>query len=367
MSIDIFDGKHVNMPWLKDRTILLTKHGSHAYGLNNETSDLDMKGVAIAPIGHYLGFTNVFEQAEGRSADKSFEYVIFELRKFFKLATDCNPNVIEILFTDDSDLIFLSPLGKKLRENRDLFLSSKAKHTFSGYAIAQLKRIKGHRAWLLNPPKAAPTRAEYNLPERTVIPADQLMAAQSQITKQLDRWEFKDLELVDPSVRIAIMEAMSQTLAEIKLGTDERFRAAGKILGFSDDFLEVIEAERRYKSRQNEWAQYQNWKATRNPARAELEARWGMDTKHSQHLVRLMRMCSEILLTGKVNVKRTEDREELKSIRAGAWSYEKLIEWAEQEDKKLETAYKESKLPRAPDREKLDSLCVELIQEINRG
>lgn len=366
MTVDIFnDNKHVNFPWLKERTILLTKHGSHAYGLNTETSDLDMKGVTIAPINHYLGFTNTFEQAEGHADDKSYEYVIFELKKFFKLAADCNPNVIEILYTDDSDLLFLSPVGKKLRENRDLFLSRKAKHTFSGYAMSQLKRIRGHRAWLLDPPKAAPTRSEFNLPERTVVPADQLMAATAQITKQLDRWEFKDLELLDASVRIPVMEAMAETLAEIKLGADEKFRAAGRVLGFSDNFLEILEAERKYKSRQTEWAQYQNWKATRNPARAELEAKHLYDVKHGMHLVRLMRMCGEILTTGKVHVKRTEDRDELKAIRAGEWSYDRLVEWAEKIDKSLETVYKESKLPHAPDREKLDRLCIELVQEIN--
>mgnify|MGYP001607055563 CR=1 FL=1 len=46
--------------------------------------------------------------------------------------------------------------------------------------------------------------------------------------------------------------------------------------------------------------------------------------KHAMHLVRLMRMCKEILITCEVVVKRP-DREELLAIRNGAWSYYKLI------------------------------------------
>src|ERR1039458_5020213 len=34
--------------------------------------------------------------------------------------------------------------------------------------------------------------------------------------------------------------------------------------------------------------QYNGWKAQRNPKRAELEAKFGYDTKHAMHLVRLM-------------------------------------------------------------------------------
>jgi predicted nucleotidyltransferase len=36
-----------NLTWLPGRTIFLAKHGSHAYGTNITTSDLDIKGVAI--------------------------------------------------------------------------------------------------------------------------------------------------------------------------------------------------------------------------------------------------------------------------------------------------------------------------------
>jgi hypothetical protein len=74
-----------------------------------------------------------------------------------------------------------------------------------------------------------------------------------------------------------------------------------------------------------------------------------------------MRMCREILETGEVRVRRP-DREEILGIRNGAWSYDQLIAWAEQEDKALDEAARTSPLPRGPDRDALDALCIELVE-----
>lgn len=348
-----------NLRWLSGRVIYLTLHGSHAYGTNTLESDEDFKGVAIPPREYFLGFVKHFDQAEFRAPNP--DMVIFDLRKFMGLAADCNPNVIEVLWTDPSDHMVLTKLGEKLLEGRDKFLSRKAKHTFSGYALSQLKRIQGHYRWLKTPPTAPPTRKEFDLPERTVIPADQLEAAQAAIKKQLDRWSFKDLENVDEPTRIGIINSMSDALAEMNIGTDEQFRAAGRILGFSENFLELLDRERHYNGRMTEWKQYQDWKKNRNPARAAIEEKWGYDCKHAYHLIRLLRMCREILTEGKVVVKRP-DREELLAIRNGAWKYEELVEWAQKQDTELVEVMKTSKLPHAPDREALDKLCIELVE-----
>lgn len=79
------------------------------------------------------------------------------------------------------------------------------------------------------------------------------------------------------------------------------------------------------------------------------------------HLVRLMRMCEEIL-QGKGVIVRRPDKEELLSIRHGAWTYEQLIEWAGNKEKELEELYKTSKLPSHPDREAIDKLCIKLVE-----
>lgn len=345
-----------SLPWLASWTQLLVKSGSHAYGTNTPTSDLDVKGVAIAPSDYYMGFSKNFEQAECKD---EVDGVIYEMRKFFRLCTDNNPNILEVVWTDDDGVLFETRLGKELRGMRELFLSRKVKHTFSGYAASQLKRIRGHYKWLKDPPKAQPLRGDFKLPERTLIPADQLTAANSAVQKKIDSWQM-DLSFVDDAVRAGINAELHRVLDEQELHGEQWSRAA-RAIGLDDNFIELMEREKQYESAKKTWQQYQEWKTNRNEARSALEAKWGYDTKHAMHLVRLLRMCREILEGKGVLVKRP-DAAELLEIRNGAWTYEELVEWAEAEDKALDVVARTSPLPRTPPREQLDLLCRSLIQ-----
>ncbi len=352
-----------SMPWLKDSIILVTRAGSHAYGTALPTSDLDFKGVAIPPPEYFLGFVKKFEQAEQR---QPYDATVYDIRKYFNLAADCNPSIIESMFVDEEDVIYKTDAGITLRKHARLFLSKKAKHTFSGYAYSQLKRIQRHYAWLTSPPKKEPTRADFGLPEYTVIAADQRGAAMAAIKKVVDEWNgLLDFDSInDPALAIGIRNQIEKYLTDIRIGQDDIWKAAARTVGLDDNWLEILKQERGYNSARDEWKQYQHWKATRNPQRSELEAKYGYDTKHGMHLVRLMRMGYEILSTGNVLVKRP-DAEELLAIRAGAWTYEQMIEYAERMEKKMQEAYDTSLLPRAPDRSYLDELCQELVEKQN--
>jgi hypothetical protein len=352
-----------NLTWLPERIIYITKHGSHAYGTAIPTSDLDIRGICIAPKEYYFGFSKSFEQAIQAEPDLT----IFELRKFFNLAIDANPNVLELLFTDQSDHLLTTPLGEKLLTNRELFLSKKVKFTFQGYAYSQMKRIVTHRRWLLNPVEKQPSRGDFGLPERTVIPADQLAAAQAAISKKVDEWAWNELENVGPDIRIALQTEFTRRLLEITQWSEDQvvgkvWQAAGTALGFDTNFIQVMDQERRYLASFREFQQYQDWKKNRNPIRAEMEAKFGFDGKHALHLVRLSRCCKELLLTGKLNVRRS-DAEELLSIRKGAWTFDQLINWFEKQAVEIEEAYLSSSLPRSPNRFKIDELCISIVEE----
>lgn len=351
-----FLGKHSNLPWLEDRTILLVRHGSHAYGTNIATSDEDFKGVAVPPAEYFHGFSRKFEQAESHSPDA----VIYDIRKFMQLAADCNPNIIEVLWGDSSNILSCNPQGALLIEARSEFLSKKARFTFAGYAIAQLQRIQTHRKWLLDPPTAPPVRSHFGLSEAPSIAKEQLQAVQSQVQKQLDRWNEDFSNEVDEATKIQIREHIAQYLTELQIAAQDRFTAAARSLGLEENFIHYLQKEREYGAARQRWDQYNNWTRTRNTARAELEAKYGYDTKHAGHLVRLLRMCREILTEGRVIVYRP-DAEEIKSIRAGAWSYDQLIGWAQEQEAGLEELYQKSPLPKFPNREKLDSLCQEIV------
>lgn len=357
----IFD--QVSKPWLQDRTILLVRHGSHAYGTSTPESDEDFKGVAIAPRSHYLGFVKSFEQEEIKPPREP-DTVIYDIRKFFSLAAACNPNIIEVLHVDPEDHIIVSPIGESLLSHKDKFLSKKARYTFSGYAKSQLSRIRTHRRWLLDPPKAQPTRADFGLTEKPIIPQDQLLAAKAEIKKELDHFNLDFLHGFREDQRIAILNAMEDILAELRITTEDQWLSAARKVGLDDNFIALMQKEREYEGKKREWAQFQEWRSERNEKRALLEAKFGYDTKHAYHLVRLIRMCQEILSTGRVIVRRP-DWEELMAIRNGAWTYDQLMDYAMSVDRLLDKLCRETiAIPDEPDFDFLDNLCIEAIERL---
>jgi predicted nucleotidyltransferase len=307
---------------------------------------------------------NKFEEMVQNNPDLT----IFEIKKFIKLASDCNPNVIEILHTEPSDHLLITPLGQKLLDNRNMFLSKRVRYTFMGYAASQMRRINSHYKFLKNPLKTSPTRKEFGLDEVCIVPKEQKDAAFAAIQKKLDEWSWREMEHIEPALRQSIKDEFYRKLTEITSWAwqdieENAFKSAAKTLGMDTNFIGLLNKERAYTAKLREWQQYQEWKKNRNPARAELEAKYGFDCKHACQLYRLSVMCREILTTGKVIVKRP-DAEQILAIRNGAWTYEQLIEWFEKQDNELGEIYLTSNvLPHSPDLNKINELCMELVEE----
>jgi predicted nucleotidyltransferase len=272
--------------------IFYTRAGSRAYGLNTATSDEDFRGVFMGAPGNLLGLFPV------EHCELSGDNMLYELRKFILLARDCNPNIIELLFMSEEDILWQDEWWGRIKEQRELFLSRKAKHTFSGYAMAQLKKIRGHNRWLNDPkPVEAPEAAKYLN------------------TKHIDG------------------------------------------LGHREVFDQVA-----YETALKQWRQYWEWKENRNQTRAALEESHGYDTKHAMHLIRLLRMGTEIMRGEGVHVRRA-DREDLLAIRNGALSYDELVAMAEEYERQLENLYRTSDLPHAPDVVKIDRLLIGIYRD----
>lgn len=353
-------GLSTNLDWLEPNTIYVTKAGSHAYGMSTPQSDLDLRGVAIPPKPYWLGFMHRFDQADMKNVKDNIEATIFNLQKFAKLAADCNPNVIELLFTDESDHVWVDEAMKPLFEARDSFISKKARYTFSGYAMSQLKRIKTHRKWLLNPPKQKPQRASFDLPEVPEPSVEAIGAVRAKIIKKLDQWNV-GMDELDDAQKVETREKLERVLTEMNLGADRQYLSAARLVGLDDNLIGLMVKEREFEAELKRWQQYQDWTKNRNKTRAAMEAKFGYDAKHAAHLVRLMRMCREILEGKGVRVRRP-DAQELLDIRKGAWSYDELISWADSEEKALNALYKSSALPKAPDRKKLDAVVIEMTE-----
>ena len=142
------------------KVIVKCTTGSHLYGTATELSDIDTRGVFIPTEEFYLGFMEKVEQVESHTPDETY----WEITKFFKLCLDNNPNILELLFIPNQFIEYASEEWANIMAHRQMFLSTKARHTFSGYAVSQLHRIRQHREWLMNPPKGKPERKDFDLP-----------------------------------------------------------------------------------------------------------------------------------------------------------------------------------------------------------
>jgi predicted nucleotidyltransferase len=128
--------------WLPANVQNETIMGSVAYGVSSDTSDVDIYGWAIPPKddvfphlrGEVPGFGKPHERFEQfqehhvRDADalgghgRTYDLTIFGIVKFFQLAMENNPNVIDSLFTPTTCVLHSTRVGNLVRENRRLFL-----------------------------------------------------------------------------------------------------------------------------------------------------------------------------------------------------------------------------------------------------
>ena len=373
----------MNLDWLHPNTIYLTLHGSQAYGLSNELSDVDVKGICVPPSHVEYNLFTRFEQAENNKDIEEkfghlknpnnpvFESTIFSLRKFMVLAANVNPNIVELLWTDPSDHFVSAPLMDILFQNRDLFLSSKAKFTFSGYAHSQLAKIQRHRKWIVMGNVEPPKREDFHLPPENPAGMDELL---SYIKSRVEQWNLNQYPL-DEMDRNDLKETIWELIYELtnkQVGWDNWpdayasgvIHKMGEEFDLKGDVLLRITREREFHKAKENYKSWLRWKSERNPKRRELEVKSGYDTKHASHLVRLMRMGLEILETGKVVVKRP-DREELLHVKNGGWTYEQVMEFSSSMQKKLDDAYKKTKLPKSVDFIRVNNLYHSMFESFH--
>ena len=250
--------------WLPGNVQYETIMGSVAYGVSSDSSDVDVYGWAIPPKddlfphlrGEVPGFGTPrprFEQyqehhVKDRDAlaghGRMYDLTIYGIVKFFNLAMENNPNVIDSLFTPVNCVLHATRVGNLVRENRRIFLHKGAWPKFKGYAYSQLHKIS------------------------------------------------------------------------IK-------QPQGK--------------------------------------RAELVDKHGYDVKFAYHVVRLLTEVEMILIEQDIDLQR--NNEQLKAIRRGEWSEERLRTWCAEKESQLERAYAECSLRATPDEPKIRVLLLNCLEE----
>jgi predicted nucleotidyltransferase len=98
--------------------------------------------------------------------------------------------------------------------------------------------------------------------------------------------------------------------------------------------------------------------------RRRLVEKHGYDTKNASHLIRLLRMGVEFLTDGVLHIHR-HDAHELKAIKRGEWSLEKIKAESDKWFELSHEAYVRSPLPAQPDREKAEKLVIKWIKQFH--
>lgn len=318
-----------------DKAIFIGVGGSRAYGTETINSDCDLRGVFIGKRKHYLGL-NTIEQVEIKRDDGSNEKdVMMEFRKFVNLALANNPNIIEQLFLKPEHNLLVKQPFQVLIDNRNLFLSKKAKHTYSGYAFSQLKRIQGHYNWLENPP-TEPKRENY----------------------EVTRYKNKHTGKVIPENDY---DKKQQRIKELKIAGNNT--ETNHFFENLEDWEKIKDVDKNSWNEANtKWEQYNTWRKNRNENRALLEKKYLYDVKHASHLVRLLLQGKQILEEQTLNTYlRPIDMQMVNDVRNGSLKYQELIAWADNMDKTLTKLYETSTLRHVPDKDTIEQICVNIL------
>ena len=121
---------------LYEKVIYRCVVGSKAYGLARDGSDVDRRGIYLAPAELEWSLYGVPEQLESRESEECY----WELKKFLVLALKANPNILECLYTPIIEK--RTPIADELLQNRHIFLSKLVYQTYNGYVMSQFKKLE---------------------------------------------------------------------------------------------------------------------------------------------------------------------------------------------------------------------------------
>lgn len=294
--------------------------GSHLYGTNTPTSDEDFVGVFIAELKDYFGLSNVKEVdmsvtsklENGRNAPDAIDKKMYELRNFFKLCLENNPNIVEMLFVNPENLIYSDHYhALNIFQNRDKFLHQGLRQKFIGYSKGQLHKM-------------------------TLKPENY---------DALDKFrEFFENDL-DASL-------YKRYISEVQL--DE------KLCKLGNQFYQIGDLKFNPKVKLEDVYQSVVQRLAKAGSRTEIFLKHGYDTKFGMHCIRLVLEGKELLQTGKIEYP-LKNAEMLLDIRQGKYSVKDVVDLATQLTNELDNC--ESVLPVKPNTKAVESILMDILKE----
>lgn len=312
--------------------ILIGLGGSYAYGMNKDSSDLDIRGISLNRKEEVLLGID-FEQV----VDEKTDTTIYSFNKMIELLTKMNPNTCEILGLQDWQYFYLHPIGKELLENRKMFLSKICIHTFGGYAGSQLRRMENKAARLVGQAQN-----------------------EAYILKSINnaKYDFKNRYYPhnDSDVKLYIDTAVQE-------GYD------------SEIFMDVCLKHYPLRDWAGMWNEMKAIVSSYNKIGKRNEKAISHDKlgKHCAHLLRLYMMCIDILEKEEIITYRTDEHDLLMSIRNGEFLDENRQPTAEfydllnEYEKRFDYAKNNTSLPDVPDHKRINEFKMYVNERIVKG
>ena len=316
--------------FIEENRILEVEVGSFVYGTNIETSDKDYSGIISLPEEYYLGFNTLDEidmsiiskLSNGKNSSDAVDKKYYNVKKFFKLAMESNPNILEQLFTPKANIIFENELGKRILDCKHLFPSKLVKQKFLGYAFSQKHKM------VIKTDNYNSLSESYKWFEDKIFPEIGIKRDSNFSAKLLA--EFRDAKI--PGVKFNDSFA---TIGDMNISVHDKM---------SKVFFKLTERLSKVGNRE------------------ELYTKYGYDTKFGMHLIRLMLEGKELLETGSINYPLI-DANMLIDIRNGKWSKESIIEYSEQLESEIETLVEKTSLPTKPNYNQLEKVLISIIKD----
>jgi len=170
------------------KEILKVLVGSRAHDLHNELSDYDYRGVFVLPTSEILSLNYKPHNVDWIEGD--IDNTGWEIGHFLKLATKCNPTILET---------FLSPTQGLTKEGtalRELFPfvwnSTDVKNAFIGYGLNQRKKFLENKNNHARKYAVAYLRTLYNAKELLETGIFTISMKDTEIFDTLMKWKAND-------------------------------------------------------------------------------------------------------------------------------------------------------------------------------